>query len=150
MNSLNLTEGKILHPPCLDITCKAQSPWPRCAVREFLGLVLGSSLRAGQEGISVDQWSFSGLLWRAETDLCHFWGGWRAGLEVWEGLSWSIPAQEGCPKITLVDLSRQHLPRLGPSGTGSVIRSRMSFAVVIWTWVGGCKSPLCVLSCSFQ
>lgn len=75
MNSLNLTEGKILHPPCLDITCKAQSPWPRCAVREFLGLVLGSSLRAGQEGISVDQWCFSGLLWRAETDLCHFWGG---------------------------------------------------------------------------
>lgn len=63
MNSLNLTEGEILHPPCLDIICKGQSPQPRCAA-EFLGLVLGVfhlnlshcpslSLRAGQEGISL-------------------------------------------------------------------------------------------------
>lgn len=145
MNSLNLTEGKILHPPCLDITCKGQM----CCKKVFgFGPWVQFESWAGEDL----SWPVM-LLWAAmETRgrSLSFLGDWRAELEVWEGLSWSIPAQEGCPKITLVDLSRQHLPRLGPSGTGFVIRSRMSFAVVIWTWVGGCKSPLCVLSCSFQ
>lgn len=159
MNSLNLTEGKILQPPCLDNTCKGQSPQLRRAVESFWVWSLGSSTRTSPLlQPQSESWAGGNLSWPVmllwagmesrDRSLSFVWG-WRAGLGEWEGLSWSIRAQEGYLKISPGDLSRQRLPRLYPSGTDSVIRSRMSFAVVIWTWACGCKSPLCVLSCSF-